>query len=545
MKKLRILLFALYCDGMWQIHEEIGICYIASYLRKYGYEVILKSIEVNSINYSQLAELNPDVIGIPVYDANKKGVYEACIQLRRLLPETVISIGGSVPTCYGIDVLKECREIDIAIKGEGELTFLELLTKLESNSSLDKVKGIIYREGSNIVENETRPLIDNMDNLPFPSRDILKEMDIKVAQISTSRGCTANCSFCASKLYWTKWRGRSVDSVVDEMQYIVNNYGIRAFNIIDGSFEDPGNDFNRIYSIAQGILDRGLVITYYVHMRAEFFNRAPADLIQLLKKSGLVTVCIGLESADAEDLKLYNKNATLNEIEKAIEVLQQHDINVDPGFINFNPYTTFQKLKKNIDFLERHGFASNPDYIIKSSRIYRGTTLHKRASRDNLLRDEEVYECGFYFADTRIKDLYEYTFLHLKGVDPVDVSIFRGICHGSSFNNVGISCMKKLLLKYSLNEAYEIVKDYENECRNISSHINKSIALWFREIIKLAEEGWDKGQAEEISFKYLPKQYLKDIVRSFQYQNERLRKQLFKLDMDKGFVGLLKYILQY
>jgi len=545
MKKMRVLLFALYCDGMWEVHEEIGICYIAAYLRKHGYEVILKSIEINSLDYSEITKLAPDVIGIPVYDANKAKVFETCIELKKLLPETVMCIGGSVPTCYGRDVLEECSEIDIAIKGEGELTFFELLSKLEKGDALDDVKGIVFRKGTDIVENEVRPLIDNMNDLPFPARDILEQKDIKVAQISTSRGCTANCSFCASKLYWTKWRGRSVDNVVDEIHHIVNTYGIRAFNIIDGSFEDPGNDFKRIYGIAKGILDRGLKISYYVHMRAEFFKKVDPDLIEFLKKSGLVTVCIGLESANEEDLRLYNKNARLEEMEKAINVLREHDINVDPGFINFNPYSTLAKLKRNIDFLERHGFASNPDYIIKSSRIYRGTALYKKTAGDNLMRDTELYECGFIFDDPRIKELYEYTFLYLKGEDPADVSIFRAICHGSSFNNVGISCMKKLFISYSRRDAYEIIREYEKDCKNIGEMVNKSVAEWFRELIKLTEDSWDNKQAEEISNKYLSKDYMKDIVRGFQYQNERLRKRLFKLDLDKWLVDLQKFILQY
>ncbi|WP_432409066.1 B12-binding domain-containing radical SAM protein [Wukongibacter sp. M2B1] len=545
MKRMRILLFALYCDGMWEVHEEIGICYITAYLRERGYEVILKSIGIDSLNYSEITELAPDVIGIPVYDANKMGVYEACIELRKLLPDTIICIGGSVPTCYGKDVLVECPEVDIAIKGEGEHTFYEMLLKLESGDSLDGVKGIIFRKGREIAENAVRPLIENMDSLPFPARDMLEEKNIKVAQISTSRGCTARCSFCASKLYWTRWRGRSVENVVDEIQHIINKHGIRAFNFIDGSFEDPGNDFKRIYSIAKGILDSGLTISYYVHMRAEFFKMVSPDLIETLKKSGLVTACIGLESANEEDLRLYNKNASIDDMEKAIDVLKQYDINLDPGFINFNPYSTFDKLKKNIDFLEKHGFAANPDYIIKSSRIYRGTTLYRKTSSDNLMRNKEIYECGFIFSDPRIKELYEYTFLYLKGEDPSNVSIFRAICHGSSFNNVGISCMKKLFLNHSLIEAYEIMREYEIECKNIGSSVNKSNSIWFRNIIKLAEEGWDSRKADEISNKYLSKEYLKDIARGFQYQNERLRSRLFKLDLKKEFLDLQKFILQY
>jgi len=543
MKKSKILLIALYCDGMWQIHEEIGICYIASYLRKHGYEVILKSCEHGAIDYDDIVRIAPDVIGMPIYDANKLGVYEACAVLRRILPESTICAGGAVPTCYEKDVLKECREIDIVVKGEGEVTFLELIAQLDSGGALECVQGIVFRQGNDIITNVNRPLIHDMNALPPPSRDILEQMNIKVAQISTSRGCTAHCSFCASKLYWTKWRGRGVDQIIDEINYIVARYRIRAFNFIDGSFEDPGNDFNRILGIANGILDRGLVIAYYVHMRAEFFNKAPSDLIEKLKKSGLVTVCIGIESGDADDLRLYNKNASLDEIDRAISVLKKHDINIDPGFINFNPYTTVDRLKKNIAFLEKHGFASNPDYIIKSSRIYRGTALYKKVAMDGLMRDTEVCECSFIFADDKIKLLYEYVFLHLKGGHPSDVSVFRAICHGSSFNSVGICCMKRLFQQFLHSEAYEIAVDYEKGCRHISAQVNTNIALWFKEMLNLAETGWDKSMADKISFDHLPKTYLKDAATSFQYQKERLKKQLFKLEMENDLKELLQYMI--
>lgn len=543
MSKMKILLLALYCDGMWGIHEEIGICYIAAYLREHGYEVMLKGMDVNSINYAEFKDFAPDIIGMPAYDINKEWVYRSCKEMRKLLPKAVICVGGSLPTCHRKEVLKECREIDLTIRGEGELTFLEMVLKLEKGQGLDEIKGITYRKGSEIIENDMRPLIDDLNALPFPARDILLQNNIKIAQISTSRGCTAKCSFCASQLYWKRWRGRSIDNVVDEIHHIVNIYGIKAFNIIDGSFEDPGNNIERIKGIAENILSRGLQISYYVQIRAEFYKQASQELVDILKKSGLSSVCIGIESANEEDLKLYKKNAGLDDMGKAIEFFRDNDINVDPGFINFNPYSTLTKLRKNIDFLEKYGFAANPDYIIKCSKIYKGTTLFRKVEEDNLINDTSCFECYFRFADEKVKQVYEYTYSYLKGADPASTTVFRGICHGSSFNYVGIACMKTLFLNHSLTNAYKIVREYELHCRNTSATANKKIAEWFRGILSIADQGWNNMLADETSEKLLPKEYLKDIALSFHYQNEKLKIKLSELIMDEPFKDLLRFML--
>ena len=288
-----------------------------------------------------------------MYSTTEKVVSEVCLKIKRHLPNAIFVIGGYWPTLYGEKLIKEYSVFDYAVVGEGELVFKNLANIIENGDDVSSVKGLIYRNAGTVIRNPREKLIENLDKLPFPRRDLLMNNKLKYAYISTSRGCNGNCSFCWHQNFWgtdsgNRWRGRSPENVVDEIKQIVQKYGVNRFWFIDDSFEDhePHNP-DRMWQIARRIVNEGLNITYETYFRSEVYKIFDKEKMELIKASGLVGIVFGTESGNAEDLKLYRKIATVEDNLKSIEYFRESDIAVhqyciillkDAVSLNFHPY---------------------------------------------------------------------------------------------------------------------------------------------------------------------------------------------------------------
>ena len=172
MANLKTMLIAVCNDSINVAWEEIGICYIASYLRQNGYEVSLMQKKEEDIDFSFIEKLNPDIIGFTIYEGSKKSTFNTAFKIKQRLPGVLMCGGGAYPTyCYE-ELLQEAPFFDFAIRGEGERTFLELLRRIENGENLCGLKGLVYRHSDKIVVNDEQNLIEDLNILTFPARDI-------------------------------------------------------------------------------------------------------------------------------------------------------------------------------------------------------------------------------------------------------------------------------------------------------------------------------------------------------------------------------------
>jgi len=353
----KILLLVIRTRRSTRMFEEIGVCYLAAFLRQNGYEVRLMEENEESVDYEGIRAFAPDLIGIPVYMNTEKAVCGACARLKEMLPQTWLCLGGYSPTNRGPRLMETTPHIDFVIRGEGEETLLELANRLSRREGLEGLRGLSYRCDGAVRHNADRLQMQNLGALPWPARDFIRDMGYQLAMVATSRGCTRNCSFCSTKQVWKRWRSRDLRDAVDEIEQIVRQWNIRNFYFVDCSFEDPGPSNDRLIRLTEEIIARGLAITYSAFFRPDFHKRADTALIELLKKSGLIGALIGIESAHQTGLDLYRKRTTPDDNVKTVELFRRHGLNVDIGFMMFNPYTTFDGLRQDLDFLEAHGFA--------------------------------------------------------------------------------------------------------------------------------------------------------------------------------------------
>src|SRR4030042_2090229 len=179
----------------------LGLCYLASYLIGYGHKVEILDLYVsNHINLIDFINAyQPDIIGVTSTTLSFPSANKTLKIIKSYYPEVITVMGGAHISAVPVETMNECADIAIGVIGEGEITFKELIDIIGQNQDLSGCRGIIYRKNNSIVKTQPRPLIENLDMLPFPARNLLKEFDRyyhhflrgygRTASIISSRGC--------------------------------------------------------------------------------------------------------------------------------------------------------------------------------------------------------------------------------------------------------------------------------------------------------------------------------------------------------------------
>jgi Fe-S oxidoreductase len=521
-------------NGDMVMQEEIGICYIGAYLRQISHNVMLLDELEKRINYDEISNFKPVIVGLPIYSISKASVYRVIAKLKKLLDGVLVCVGGVVPSYSGEKMLEENNEIDFAIKGEGELVFEQLAGKIEKHESFEGVAGLIYRVGKIVMVNEGRQFCPDLDRMPFAARDTLLKMKDKLkmqekrAYITTIRGCNGRCTFCASSFLHAKIRIRCAKNVVDEIEDIHHNLGINIFVFTDGSFEDSiDGSAERMREIAAEIIRRNIKISYHVFFRADFYKIVDDELMSLLKKSGLCLVIVGIDSGNKRDLELYNKRATIEDNFKAIEFLRKHRVGYGLGFINFNPYSTFETLEENIDFLEKAGEAGIGTFLTNKLDIYYGTPIYKKAINDPqtvLIDDGQDY----LFPDARILKLYyylcRYIFLDdIKYGNPILAIIFYSYRFGEHLAN-----RYNYAMEYNDHKMMAIIDEIHQDRYKYLFQASNLVAKWYRQLLLEVKTGENEKKPDEYYSAMLFSRELLKVVRNIKSHMNRLERYVNK-----------------
>lgn len=527
----KVVLLTIYNKSMNPLFEEIGLCQIASYLRENGYSVMLLGKTEEKVDYEAIKKFNPGFIGLSMFASSKNTVYRAVERFKADLPDCKIFTGGFYPSTYDEEILTNNNNIDFIVRNDGEVTTLNLLNCLNECNDLSTVLGVSYFGENGFVHNPDAPVIEDLDSMPFACSDVLAENKLQHALISTSRACVHNCSFCISKSFWRKWRGRSADSIVAELKEVVSKYDVHIFDFVDSSFEDPDKACLRLRSIVQGIVDSGINISYWANMRANFVNQATPELVDLMVKSGLAGVFLGIETNDNADRALYQKSASKEDNYAAIKMFRENKIGVSIGFINFNPYSTLESLRSNIDFLEEYNFARLFKVLHHKFIIYNNRTdLYWKLKKDNLLvGPNSNFELQYRFVDEKIAKLSKFldTYFAASRKNPEN---YLGTI--DYYNNTHYNIMYHYLRLLSKEEdpvAYEAVGRHIDNIESIFLNLSHVNAKWLRKLLDLISS-WDDEKAANIVDEYLNIHYLEGIVNKLNGEKLTLYKTFMSID---------------
>lgn len=362
--------------------EYLGLGYVAAVAREHNYTAHILDCRFENIGCEDAAHrlhtLNPHVVGITApFAIDLTSAVKLSQRLRNIGYGGLIMVGGHSPTFTYQTLLSQFPSIDVVVRGEGEDTFLELLQKLDKGLDWRQTPGIAYRENDQVVATAPRPLVTDLDSLPFPARDNLATngtpssalfaQDMGLAPggaILSSRGCPFHCVYCSVQAFYgsfpgSRWRARSATNVINEIAYLVEKWNYRMFRFSDDNFFGSCRKGKvRAKKIADLLIEKDLSIDFVIECCV---TDVELSLFSHLKRAGLTQVNLGIETGVPRILKSFNKHATVEQNKKAISILKELSIKVHPNFILIEPKTTLPELRQNLDFFKETKLYREPN----------------------------------------------------------------------------------------------------------------------------------------------------------------------------------------
>ncbi len=366
------------------VAPPLGIAYIAAMLEKNG--VTVKILDAPALEYDhskvkqEIEKYSPDLVAITSVTPTIGSALETAKISKEAYPNTVTVLGGYHPTFTYQEMLKN-DFVDIVVRGEGELTMVDLVDALENGRNLQEVDGIATKD----FVSAPREIIEDLDSIPFPARHLLPmdeykilNMKLTTGTIISGRGCPYKCSFCASSaMHGQKLRLRSAESVVDEMEHLVNEHDIEMIAFMDDTFTI---NKKRVYEICEAIKERGLKNYWGCTARVDTISE---DLLKIMKDAGCITMFLGVESADQQVLNDVNKKTNIPKIKKTFELTRKYGMRTIASVVLGMPGDTKSSIKKTIKFVK----ILEPSYAVFSlATPYPGTDFYIKAASENLIK---------------------------------------------------------------------------------------------------------------------------------------------------------------
>ena len=348
--------------GHW---VPLTFVYLAGAAREAGFEPIIYDAMTKRHGFKEIRrkieELNPDYVASTAITSTFPDALEVLKVAKEVNPSIVTIIGGVHPSFLFKEVLENSC-VDYVVREEGEETLKELLPALESGSKLSDVRGIAFRDGQKIVATQPRPFIQDLDSLPT-AWDLIDWKDYRyfvipksrLGAVSTSRGCSHDCTFCSQQKFWHKsWRGRKPLNVVNEIEQLNKTYGVNVFLLPD---EYPTQDRERWEELLDLLIERKLDIYLLMETRAEDIVR-DKEILWKYRKAGIIHIYIGVEATDQETLDLIKKDVKVEIGIEAIRLIHLHGMITETSFILGFPHETKESIKKTLKLSKIY----NPDF---------------------------------------------------------------------------------------------------------------------------------------------------------------------------------------
>jgi len=313
---------------------------------------------------------------------------------KKVNPNILTVAGGQHFTATAQESLETYPEVDVIVRGEGEQTLVELIQAASRNSSFSRIKGISIRHKGKILHNPMRPLIENLDELPFPGYHFVEDIihkyhftamagpKTRYALVEGSRGCPHRCTFCTQWRHWEgRWRGKSPRRIADEMQFCYENYGSRFLWLTDDNFGLG----KRASDLSDEIIRRGISddIMWFMQVRCDDIvkNR---DLLPKMRKSSLRWILLGVESHSPSTLEKFNKKTSPEDAKVAVKLLHENDIFAHAMFIIGERKDTSESIASLREFVN----VLDPDLAIFGILTpFPGTEIFEDAKRNGWIED--------------------------------------------------------------------------------------------------------------------------------------------------------------
>jgi len=365
---MRVLLVTWIVDS-FMIQPDLGLGYLATALRKSGHDVDILDCSLLDLSLDgfrkKILDIKPDVVGFKVFSKDVDGISKQVSIVSKELPDAKILIGGCHPSGVLDEIFLDFPEADFAFLGEAEKSFPALLKSLDSRKSLESIPGLIYRNSDGKVHHNAQEFIEDLDALGLPAWDLIDPRifpdathgslakSFPIAPIIATRGCPYRCTFCAVKnTMGHKIRSHSVDYVLDEIEMLYKDYGIREFHFEDDTFTSK-KDY--VIKICEGIISRGMKI-FWSCPNGVRIDSLDDELLAIMKKSGCYAFSVGIESGSEKIRKHMRKKLDTDTIKDKIKLIRKHGISVHGFFILGYPEETREDMEMSFELSRKLPF---------------------------------------------------------------------------------------------------------------------------------------------------------------------------------------------
>lgn len=375
--------------------QPLGTLYVAAVLQRAGHEV--KFLNGAFMDHEELMrqtrEFGPSFIGIYSTTFGWQKAKKTAAELRAICGKnTFICAGGPYPIAVQEKCLEDSGDLfDAIVTGEGEYTCLEMIERLSDGKRLEGVQGVVFRAEGSIVKSPPRPLITDLDALPFPARELLGDARLyipppatyrrkPVAVLMTSRGCNRRCIYCfqIDKDRKLGVRFRGVENVLAEIEHCLKS-GYREIKFIDDTL---AADYDRAMTLAREIRARKLDFTWFA---SACVNQVDKPLLQAFKDAGCWAILFGAESGVQKNLNTIRKGTTPGQIRKAVKAAQEVGLRVSTPFMFGIPGETFEEGLQTIEF----ALDLNPDIAnFHAITPFPGTYLYDNLEKYGSISEE-------------------------------------------------------------------------------------------------------------------------------------------------------------
>lgn len=379
----------------------LGILYLAAVLKESGIEVSILDQPAKAFTIEEtvrwIEKENPDVLGFSTFASSGRTAALISNEVKKKNPNIIIVFGNYYATFNSERILRKYPSVDIIVRGEGENTVINLVNCLKNKGKLKEVLGITFRNKNGIISTSDRPLIRDLDSLPFPDRRLIDveyhSMIVganvatkKFTSIVSSRGCVYRCRFCSCRRFARSiWRPRSVQNTLEELHFLASE-GYKQFIFVDDSFT---LNQKRVIKLCRGMRKEKIDMEWFCEGRVD---NCSYEMLREIAKAGCKIIYFGIESANQRILNYYNKQITPQQSKTAVKAAKKAGIDVIMGsFIVGAPDETSGEIQNTIEFAKQIPI-DFPQFNILG--VYPGTDIWNEFEMKGLLNGGEYWETG-------------------------------------------------------------------------------------------------------------------------------------------------------
>jgi anaerobic magnesium-protoporphyrin IX monomethyl ester cyclase len=374
----------------------LGLECIAAVLSKHAIDAAIIDLDIYHHQevhdyFSHLLKTHmPKIVGVTAMSHSFASAITVCQIAKEFNQDVLTVLGGIHATVLYDSILREQQAVDVIVRGEGELSFLELTQNFLKGRPFSNIEGISFHTDGKTVHNRDRGLVKDLDSFPLPSHDLVENEKYKTRSISSSRGCFHNCTFCSiHSLSGDIIRIRSIDAIIKEIEDLIR-CGARRIMFTDENFTFS---FKRVKQLCSEIVRRRLheKVVFYAEGRIDDICKKPI-MAHVLSEAGFRGLYIGAESGSQEILNYYRKETTPDTIVHGVSYCIEQNLMPIVNFILYGPRDTVETMKETIGLAKRV-YESGAEIVYAEMLIpYPGTPIKDELERDGKFREsKEIY----------------------------------------------------------------------------------------------------------------------------------------------------------